>query len=78
MPDGERLADASPMPLTWEALGAFFLAERAQAARFSDGNTGRLAPCRYKVSGIGRKPAGFPHAGTLGRGVGLITFGENC
>jgi hypothetical protein len=28
----------------------------AQAARFSDGNTGRLAPCRYKVSGIGLAP----------------------
>jgi hypothetical protein len=32
------------------------LSGAAQAARSCDGNTGRLAPCRYKVSGIGRKP----------------------
>ena len=42
------------MPLTLGPLGAFFVSGAAQAARFSACNTGRLAPCRYKVSGFGR------------------------
>ena len=32
-------------------IGGVFVSGAAQAARFSDCNTGRLAPCRYKVSG---------------------------
>ena len=31
----------------------------------------------YRAASGWRKPAGFPHAGTLVRGVGQITFGEN-
>jgi hypothetical protein len=30
-----------------------------------------------RVANGWRKPAGFPHVGTLARGVGQITFGEN-
>ena len=44
------------MALILGPLGAFFVSGAAQAARFSDCNTGRLAPCRYKVSAIGREP----------------------
>jgi eukaryotic-like serine/threonine-protein kinase len=35
-------------------IGGILVSGAAQAARFSECNTGRLAPCRYKVSGIGR------------------------
>ena len=42
------------MSLSLGRLGAFCVSGAAQAARFSDCNTGRLAPHRYKVSGIGR------------------------
>ena len=38
-------------------IGGIFVSEAAQAARFSDCNTGRLAPCRYKVSGVGLRAA---------------------
>jgi len=31
----------------------------------------------YGVASGWRKPAGFPPAGTLARGVGKVTFGEN-
>ena len=50
---GERQG-ASPMPSTLGPLGAFFVSGAAQADWFSDWNTGRLAPCRYKVAGIRR------------------------
>ena len=39
----------------------------------------RGTPCRWQQRAASgrRKPAGFPHARTLARGVGQITFGEN-
>jgi tetratricopeptide (TPR) repeat protein len=45
-----------PMPLTLGPFEGFFVSGAARAARFSDCNTGRLAPYRYKVSGIGPSP----------------------
>jgi hypothetical protein len=42
--------------LLWDHWGRFRYSGAAQAARFCDCNTGRLAPCRYKGSGIGLAP----------------------
>jgi hypothetical protein len=55
-----NVADPAPTPNAayFGTLGGVFLSGAAQAARFFDGNTGRLAPCRYKVSGIAPTPVG--------------------
>ena len=46
----------SPKATYFGTIGGVFVSGAAQAARFSDCNTGLLAPCRYKVSGIGLAP----------------------
>jgi hypothetical protein len=52
------------MPLTLGPLGAFSLAERRKPPGFTT-VTGRLAPCRYKVSGIGLAPCRSPENPTV-------------
>ena len=48
----------APNATYFRTIWGRFVSGAARAARFSDCNTGRLAPCRYKVSGIGLAPRG--------------------
>jgi hypothetical protein len=50
--DRERLQPwPAPNATYFETIWGVFVSGAAQAVRFSDWNTGRLAPCRCKVSG---------------------------
>ena len=55
------------MPLTLGTLGGVFVSGAARAARFSDCNTGRLAPCRYKEPSQAQCPRGFSTRPRRGR-----------
>ncbi len=48
----------APNATYFRTIWGRFVSGAARAARFSDCNTGRLAPCRYKVSGSRPAPSG--------------------
>jgi len=74
--------ESNPTPLALGPFGGSFVSGAARAARFSDCNAGRLAPCRYNVSGIGEATAGAeapmptPKAGEPAHCSSLNTHGK--